>query len=207
MAAFSIAYSQYIQPWEGGYAWVDGDAGGETYAGIARNFNPKWAGWVAIDFEKHRQKVDKLKHNSILPGVQGMVNEFYKSLWDAYGFDSIKNQAIANILFDFAVNSGRGNLIALLMRIFKGVTSLPAFIASINADKKPDVLHDTIKAARVQFYNDIVKAKPSQAKFLKGWLARINSFPNLSTGVKIALPLVLVLIVASILYLYVSGRA
>lgn len=205
MAAFSIAYTQYIQPWEGGYAWIDGDSGGETYAGIARNYNKQWRGWIAIDFEKHKRKVDRLPHNSIVPGVQGMVNEYYKHLWDKYGFDFIKSQPIANILFDFAVNSGSGNLVKLLGQIFKGVNGLPALIGAINADKNPDALHDTIKAMRVKFYQDIVKAKPSQEKFLRGWLNRINSFPNMS-ALKIALPLVLVFVVTVIILLSLNGK-
>ena len=37
---------------EGGYANNKNDKGGETYKGVARNYNPHWGGWVQIDLVK-----------------------------------------------------------------------------------------------------------------------------------------------------------
>jgi hypothetical protein len=36
---------------EGGFKLIDiaADRGGQTYAGIARNFHPNWPGWHCID--------------------------------------------------------------------------------------------------------------------------------------------------------------
>ena len=43
MAIFKKAYEP-VRQWEGGWCNVEGDRGGETYAGIARNFWPDWPG-------------------------------------------------------------------------------------------------------------------------------------------------------------------
>ncbi|NDF50116.1 MAG: surface-binding protein, partial [Betaproteobacteria bacterium] len=50
MADFAPAYEAMIRN-EGGYVLHDvpGDRGGQTYAGIARNMNPRWPGWALID--------------------------------------------------------------------------------------------------------------------------------------------------------------
>jgi len=43
-----------------------------------------------------------------------------------------------------------------------------------NVDFK--LFHSAIKQARIDFVNDLVKNRPDNQKFLKGWLNRINSF-------------------------------
>jgi lysozyme family protein len=35
------------------------------------------------------------------------------------------------------------------------------------------------KHRRVDYYNDLVVKRPALGKFLKGWLNRVNSFPEL----------------------------
>ena len=48
--SFETAYDKMMVD-EGGYILhtISGDTGGTTYAGIARNKNPQWAGWAFID--------------------------------------------------------------------------------------------------------------------------------------------------------------
>ena len=50
MGEFEQAFEKMIRN-EGGYLLhkVSGDRGGQTYAGIARNFYPDWDGWDLID--------------------------------------------------------------------------------------------------------------------------------------------------------------
>ncbi|MBC7912857.1 MAG: hypothetical protein H7Y07_01930, partial [Pyrinomonadaceae bacterium] len=48
MANFDLAYKITMHN-EGGYANDPQDNGGETWKGVARNFCPKWAGWVIVD--------------------------------------------------------------------------------------------------------------------------------------------------------------
>ena len=51
MADFATAYAP-LAGFEGGWCNVQGDSGGETYAGIARRYWPDWPGWKLIDGEK-----------------------------------------------------------------------------------------------------------------------------------------------------------
>ncbi len=48
MAIFDAAFEKTAAI-EGGYVFDPDDAGGETYKGISRRFNPSWGGWDKID--------------------------------------------------------------------------------------------------------------------------------------------------------------
>lgn len=203
MAIFQTAYDNYIKPWEGFYGWVDGDAGGETYGGISRVSNPTWAGWVAVDFEKHKLGVDKLKQNYEIVGLAGMVEDYYNTMFKNAGYDRLNSQDIANILFDFHVNSGQGNVEKIVGPLV-GAKKLTTIIDLLNTGDQVKSYND-IKAARIKFYNDIVASKPSQQKFLAGWLNRINAFPTLSTGFKLGASVIIIMIIATVILL-ANGR-
>jgi lysozyme family protein len=97
MADFLPAFEKMIIN-EGGYILhnVAGDRGGQTYAGIARNFHSNWEGWAIID----QGKMDN-------PELTQMVRNFYKdNYWDKVGGDDLNHQGLAAALFDFAVNAG-----------------------------------------------------------------------------------------------------
>ena len=96
MADFFPAYEAMIID-EGGYKLhtVAGDRGGQTYAGIARNYHPDWPGWVWIG-------------KGEIPPAQ-LVRDFYRlQFWDPLRCGEIKQQSIAATLFNFAVNAGVG---------------------------------------------------------------------------------------------------
>lgn len=48
MAYFGDAFKK-LSIKEGGYVNDKDDAGGETYRGISRKYNPTWQGWTMID--------------------------------------------------------------------------------------------------------------------------------------------------------------
>ena len=73
---------------------VEHDFGGMTYAGIARNFNPGWEGWVHID-ENNEQKAKEL--------VRGFYLENY---WNACSLSSIEDLDKQETIYDAAVNMG-----------------------------------------------------------------------------------------------------
>lgn len=204
MAAFSIAYNNYVRPWEGNgvYAWITGDAGSETYGGVSRVSNPSWKGWPIIDFEKHRLGVDRLKDGSKVAGMDTLVEQYYKDLWTSRGFDKLKNQDIANIVFDFMVNSGPGNVEKIVGPIV-GAKKLSTILDLLNTGD-PIKTYTAIKEARIKFLNDIVKKTPTQQKFLKGWLNRVNSFPTLTT-LAIGGSVLLVLIIATVIILSIGN--
>ena len=93
MADFAQAFEAMIKD-EGGYVLhaVEGDRGGMTYAGIARNMNPDWTGWAYID-------------RGETPPTEA-VREWYRTnYWLPIAGDSLTSQVVAASIFNFAVNS------------------------------------------------------------------------------------------------------
>jgi lysozyme family protein len=146
---------------EGGYQLtnIPGDAGGQTYAGIARTKNPDWEGWALID-------------KGQMPPKE-MVWDFYKTkVWDKVRGDELP-LGVDYLAFDFAVNSGVGRAVKTLQSAVganpDGAIG-PATMAAIKGC--PDLLK-RFSAAKEAFYKGIVERKPDQVKFLKGWLNRV----------------------------------
>lgn len=96
--------------------------------------------------------------------------------WDKWKADEINSQALANILVDWVWASG-GNGIKIPQRIL-GVTQDgivgPKTLAAVNAANEAE-LFTAIHEARINFVDNIVRRKPSQKKFVKGWKRRINA--------------------------------
>ncbi|MBN2676057.1 MAG: hypothetical protein JXR30_02275 [Alphaproteobacteria bacterium] len=158
---------------EGGYSNDSDDRGGETYAGIARNFHSSWAGWVIVDNYKSRYSTksslnDALKKDTSL---HKMIQDFYREeFWnpiDVYPF----YLEIKMFLFDYAVNSGHKNAYKALQRSL-GTTADGVIGAKTLAlyKKAPLSFLVKLKAERDLFYQGI--AQGTQKKYLKGWLTR-----------------------------------
>ena len=126
MAIFEKAYDP-VRQWEGGWCHVEGDRGGETYAGIARNFWPGWPGWKTIDGAKDEFAADELK--TLKAGAQqikeledkleslDMVEDWYRTeWWDRMSLGTLP-QTLADELFEQAVNLGRGGAVRSLQRL------------------------------------------------------------------------------------------
>lgn len=162
MANFLTAFESMIRN-EGGYKLhtVAGDRGGMTYAGIARNFHPRWPGWSAID-------------RGEIPETE-LVRQFYReNFWAAIQGDQITHQTVARSLFDFAVNAGVITAVRLA-QIVAGTTPDgkigPKTVAALNAlDPEKFVL--SFALAKLARYRDIVNKDPTQQKFLLGWVNR-----------------------------------
>lgn len=168
MADF-IAADKLVSANEGGYVNDPDDAGGETYAGITRKNFPEWKGWDTVD-------VHKPKRGDILPELHPLVLSFYKiNFWDRLKGDMIDSQRVALFTYDWYVNSGAHALKALQRAVGvndDGVIG-PATISAVNGYSEIDLMAHLLKA-REEFCKAIVEEKPSQGKFLKGWLERAN---------------------------------
>lgn len=205
MANFKTSYEKYIKPIEGGYANVSGDQGGETYAGITRKNFPAWSGWSVIDSKPH-----PIKNNTKYPELDTAVENFYLGMYNDNNFNKIVNQNVADILFDWFVNSGylavrtttpeTYGVDEILNKYFGFNLPMDSrfddatikAINSVNASK----LFDLIKNNREVFYKEIVRKNPSQEKFLAGWLKRIGKFSYLATA--ISLPFLILFIIVLI---------
>jgi hypothetical protein len=163
MADFTPAFEKMIHD-EGGYQLTDipGDRGGQTYAGIARKPNPDWAGWKFID---------RKDFGSATP----LVREFYKAnFWDRVRGDEIKDQTIAETIFNFSVNTGVG-VAAKLAQVIVGMAPDgaigPKTVERLNICT-PEKFVPTYALAKIQRYASICNKDRTQSKFLLGWINR-----------------------------------
>lgn len=138
-----------------GYVNDPADTGGETKFGVAKNANPTlniktltWEDTKAVYFKKY---------------------------WLAASCDKLPPK-VASIVFDSAINHGVGRATKFLQQAAGVATDGdigPVTLAKISSADQ-NGLCSKIADLRVKFYKDIVAAKPTQAKFLNGWLRRID---------------------------------
>jgi len=95
--------------------------------------------------------------------------------WDKWKADQIANQSVADLLVDWYWGSG-DNAIVFPQKILRvtadGVVG-PKTLAAVNDYTPQSELFDLIFKRREQFYYNIVKSRPSQKKWLNGWLNRL----------------------------------
>lgn len=173
MAKFDIAIPHTLV-WEGGYVNHKDDPGGETNRGITDRLDGKIDGMVDLDGD--------LDGDVDIKGLtEAEAKQVYKRrFWDKMQGDKIESQLIANILFDGFVNCG-ANGIKIMQRILNqkddGVIG-PKTLAAINGADEI-LLYNRYKNERIHYYIDLAERKPALKVFLKGWLNRIHSFPDL----------------------------
>ena len=95
--------------------------------------------------------------------------------WDKCKADQIVNQSIANILVDWVWASG-GYGIKRPQKILgvspDGIVG-PVTLEAVNS-RDPRELFEAVKADRIKFVEEICASRPTNNKFKKGWLNRIN---------------------------------
>ena len=98
--------------------------------------------------------------------------------WDKWKADEIKNQSIAQLLVDWAWTSGAAYGIKYPQQVLgvkvDGIVGQKT-IAAINDYPDKKELFKKLWNRRKKHFEDIAKS-PSKAKFLKGWLNRLNDF-------------------------------
>ena len=159
----------FILKWEGGFVDHKNDKGGATNMGVTIGT------WRQNGYDKDGDGDIDVADLKLLT-KQDVINRVLKPhYWDRWKADQIISQPIANILVDWVWGSGKWGIIVpqrLLGLPADGVVG-PLTISAVNK-QNPVELFARIKAARVEFLNNIVKNDPSQRVFLKGWLNRLN---------------------------------
>lgn len=159
---------------EGGYVDDPDDAGGATNWGISLRFVK--ASGVDLDVDGDGDiDADDMKK---LTKKQAL--KVYKAhFWDGKGYPLMKHASVATKCFDMAVNMGPRQANKLIQRaanscgenlVVDGVIG-PASIASINWIDEGSMMN-ALRKEQANFYIRLVERKPSQKKFLKGWLNR-----------------------------------
>jgi lysozyme family protein len=156
---------------EGGYVNHPKDRGGATKYGVILSI------WKEHGHDKDNDgdiDADDIK----LLTYQDAKRIAKTLFWDYFRADEIKNQSLAEFIVDWGYNSGRKLAARKLQRILNvaddGIVGIQTLNAINQADSK--TLFYELLAERIDFIEDIIKRRPDQIVFYKGWLNRINKF-------------------------------
>jgi lysozyme family protein len=154
----------FILRWEGGFVNDPLDKGGATNKGVTLGTYRQFYGATAT--------VEQLKNITV-----GEWNHIFKSgYWNKWKADEIRSQPVAKILVDWLWLSG-SPAIKLPQRLLgvapDGVVGAQTIAAVNTADAKK--LFADIMAARVQYINDIIVRTPTNERFRKGWMNRLDA--------------------------------
>lgn len=176
MADFSLFLPVVLRN-EGG--WVDNpaDPGGATNKGITiatlRAYGPK-----LLNIDPTISALKKL--------TDEQAGKIYKlEYWDPIFGDEIQFQPLANIICDFRVNAGY-HANELLLKVLNNLGSNHSpggkltrqVMESLNYHESAEVYME-YKAGRIAYYRNLAQDHPVLRRFLRGWINRVNSFPNI----------------------------
>lgn len=161
MADFGPAFD-FLLPHEGGYVCDPEDLGGETRYGISKRSYPD------------------VNLQCLTPAGAAAIYE--RDWWNRYPFAELCDQTVANKVFDMAVNMGTKEAFTLFQRAVCDCGEMvlcdgelgPVTLAAANR-LDGVLLVEAIRREAAQFYLNLAAHKPSNAKFLKGWLVRANA--------------------------------
>lgn len=174
MADYSIARDLLCYR-ERGYADVEGDKGGMTYAGITFKTYPEWAGWP---FVFDRLKEGPIKNGTVFPQLNKPVSDFYRAnYWEPLSLGTIEDQSVADQLLAIAVHYSDGHKVAV-RRVQKVLNQKyghslkldgamgPKTLAAINSVKGFELNNSLFKATVLAYLDS------EQLQFVKGFIRR-----------------------------------
>ena len=176
MAEFKIAFQKTLTH-EGGYSIDPDDWGGETYKGISRTTHCKWSGWTYIDNYKAKSGFPLILDKDI--ELQKQVELFFLyEFWLPLKADQIANQTTADSIFDFAVNSG---IKTTVLKVQSVIGTKEDGIIGDQTLKKLNSLdfgyfQPAFTVAKITHYISIIQKRPTNKKYLYGWIIRALSF-------------------------------
>jgi lysozyme family protein len=152
---------EFVLSHEGGYSNQPADKGGPTNFGLSQRQYPT------------------LKMRSL---TREKAIEIYRRDYWRPEYEQIRNQVVANKVFDIAVNTGERNAALMLQRAcgdcgypveVDGIIG-PLTIKAANQAEPFDLLQ-ALRARSASHYQDIAANDPTQKVFLRGWLSRASA--------------------------------
>jgi lysozyme family protein len=201
MTEFYLCAFDKLIGFEGLYSNDPNDRGGETWKGISRNNFPKWEGWTIID--RIKAQTDKTQLSKVLSGdsdLKKCVYQFYYQVfWLALNLDKIPVYAIAEEIFDTAVNQGLKtaaryfqqalNLLNNNQKIYsnilddgdlgdKTLRAYDAYMLTANypgrsQERTVKTLLKVMNGLQFERYADICRNSENQEVFFYGWMNRV----------------------------------
>jgi lysozyme family protein len=154
---------------EGGYVNDPLDSGGRTNLGVTQRVWEEFVGHPVTEADMKALNPQK-------------VGSMYKLKYWNPSYCEVLPKGLDYVVFDFAVNAGTGRSVKTLQQaigcVADGVIG-PKTMAAIN-DANPKDLITKFSDARADFYQGIVTRKPDQARFIKGWLNRVEESRKLA---------------------------
>ena len=169
-ANFDMSFDRVIQS-EGGYVWDKDDAGGETNLGVTIG---AWGAYLGRAIQPGEMKA--LTKDAVKP--------FYKQMyWDKVRGDDLPT-GVDYAVFDFAVNAGVARAAKFLQRAVGAVDdgAIGPGTMALVAKIMPGKLLENFAEQKEAFYNTLADKNPTQQKFLKGWLARVDHVQTAATS-------------------------
>jgi lysozyme family protein len=154
---------------EGGYVNDPLDSGGRTNLGVTQRVWEEFVGHPVTEADMKALTPEK-------------IAPMYKLKYWNPSYCEVLPKGLDYVVFDFAVNAGTGRSVKTLQQaigcVADGVIG-PKTMAAIN-DANPKDLIAKFSDARADFYQGIVARKPDQARFIKGWLNRVEESRKLA---------------------------
>ena len=154
---------------EGGYVNDPLDSGGRTNLGVTQRVWEEFVGHPVTEADMKALTPEK-------------IAPMYKLKYWNPSYCEVLPKGLDYVVFDFAVNAGTGRSVKTLQQaigcVSDGVIG-PKTMAAIN-DANPKDLIAKFSDARADFYQGIVARKPDQARFIKGWLNRVEESRKLA---------------------------
>lgn len=153
---FEIAIP-YILEKEGGYVNDPLDRGGETNFGISKRAFP--------DLD-----------------IKNLTLQQAKDIYKAHYWGKVLGDRLPNSLrltvFDMAVNAGVVAAIKLLQKVCK--VEEDGVLGMITISQAQLVGYKAYNEARREYYRDLVRKRPKNLRFVKGWINRVNSIEGIT---------------------------
>lgn len=169
MAKLSLL-APWILSWEGGFVNDPVDRGGATHMGVTI------ATWRRVGYDKNgdgRIDVTDLRLLNREDVTERVLRPHY---WDRWQADRITDQSVANLVVDWVWASGRHGITRVQQLLGVKVDGVVGekTLTAVNA-LPGKLLFRQIWQARKAFIESIVKNNPSQERFRKGWLRRLEA--------------------------------
>lgn len=162
MADFMI-YAPLLHSLEKGISNSPYDRGGFTVDGVTLTTFRRFYG---------QDKTEADLRNMTRPQWRHIMKTGY---WDVCKADRIEDQRLAEIITDWCVNSGTARIrnVQTILGVRPDGAVGPITLGAINGADR-DELYRRIMAARVAWFERIVRNDPAQRRNLKGWMNRLK---------------------------------